>query len=113
MAALEIATSNVESILVVVSADHLIKDVDIFREIIHRAVKVAMNDSMVVLGVKPTRPETGCCHILTSGLPGVFGDIRILNFVKKPNLAAAIEYVASSSYFWSFEIFIVKASFWL
>jgi mannose-1-phosphate guanylyltransferase len=90
-------------------ADHVIADEPLFLEVIERAVALAAaGENMVVLGVKPTRPETGYGYIET-GSELREGVLRVRRFTEKPNQERAGEFVAAGNYHWNSGIFIWSA----
>lgn len=96
------------AIMVVLPADHQIKDVNNFRRTVLRAVDIADRDNILVtLGVKPSVPHTGYGYIergkrLGSKL------YKVSRFTEKPDLRTARRYVESGRYFWNSGMFIWK-----
>jgi mannose-1-phosphate guanylyltransferase len=109
LAALIIERSNPDAVLGMFPADHVIADEPGFRAVIERAIQVAAaGENMVVLGVTPTRPETGYGYIETGEvLEG--GMARVRRFTEKPNLERAEQFVAAGNYHWNSGIFIWSA----
>lgn len=98
-------------LLVILSADHYL-DEKKFKSIINVGVQVAKTfDGFVLIGIKPTRPETGFGYIERGrsykGLKGVY---RSSGFKEKPNIKTARGYLKSKKYLWNTGIFIVKHS---
>jgi mannose-1-phosphate guanylyltransferase len=90
-------------------ADHVIEDEPAFHAVIERAVELAAaGDNMVVLGVTPTRPETGYGYIET-GETMLDGELRVRRFTEKPNAQRAEAFVAAGNYHWNSGIFIWSA----
>src|SRR5579875_534204 len=78
-----------ESVLGIFPADHVIGDEEAFRETIRHAISIAASDdSIVVLGIHPNRPETGYGYIET-GSSAEQGVLRVRRFTEKPNLERA------------------------
>lgn len=102
--------AQVDPILVVVPADQMILDVQMFTQSINKAVEVAEDGSIVMLGIKPDRPETGYGYIHSTGPAEVK---RVDAFVEKPGLQTAQKYLDEGSYFWNSGIFVLRASVWL
>lgn len=96
--------------LVVAPSDHLVTDVDAFRRVITSALEfTAETDSIVTLGMRPTRPETGYGYIQADlGAPSLRNsDIyRVDSFREKPDLATAKQYIRQKEYFWNSGIFV-------
>lgn len=111
LAALTAISSKEDPILLVTPADHIIKDNKVFQQAISNAIDVATNGSIVVLGIKPNRPETGFGYIKQELISdNVF---KVLEFKEKPNLSTAKIYLESGQYSWNSGMFIMKASLWL
>jgi mannose-1-phosphate guanylyltransferase len=109
LAAFLVERSNPDAILGIFPADQVIADEEAFRSIIRRGIKLAAaGENIVVLGVKPTRPETGYGYIEGGDvLPD--GVIRVRRFTEKPNRDRADEFVAAGNYFWNSGIFLWSA----
>jgi len=98
-----------ESVLGIFPADHVIGDEQAFVTIIRKAIDLAAaGDNMVVLGVEPTRPETGYGYIET-GEAAADGLLRVRRFTEKPNLERAEAFVAAGNYFWNSGMFVWSA----
>jgi mannose-1-phosphate guanylyltransferase len=114
VAAQEIARRDPEGLMVVLPSDHLIAKPVVFRQVLDVACRVASTTGRsVVLGLKPTRPDTGFGYVRLGQREGkVAGHevFRVDNFTEKPTLARARRYVASRRYLWNGGMFIWKAS---
>ncbi|MBR1387068.1 MAG: mannose-1-phosphate guanylyltransferase [Alloprevotella sp.] len=100
--------------IIVSPSDHTIADVAGFREVVQETLEFASEtDSIVTIGIKPTRPETGYGYIkadlsyASSRKRNIF---RVDAFKEKPSLEVAEEYVAQDGYFWNSGIFIWSVS---
>ena len=90
-------------------ADHVIGNEVLFLSVIRKAIGLAASgENIVVLGVKPTRPETGYGYIET-GKTLANGVVRVRRFTEKPNLQRAEEFLSAGNYFWNSGIFIWSA----
>jgi mannose-1-phosphate guanylyltransferase len=98
-----------EAIIGIFPADHVIADERAFLKVIEQAAKLAAaGENMVVLGVKPTRPETGYGYIETGD--ALSEDVlRVRRFTEKPNQQRAEEFVAEGNYHWNSGIFLWSA----
>lgn len=100
--------------IVVTPSDHLVTNPVEFRNIITQCLKfTSESDSIVTLGIKPTRPETGYGYIqadLASSSARNKGICRVDAFHEKPNLETAKEYIKDQSYLWNSGIFIWSLS---
>ena len=103
-----------DPILVVTPADHAIPDHAACGAALQAAVAAAADGSIVVLGIKPDRPETGYGYILTrAGSNGSSAARDVAAFVEKPDLATAQRYLADGGYVWNSGMFVLRASAWL
>lgn len=110
----KIKKRNPRANVVVTPSDHMIPDTLNFQEKVSDALAFAAEtDSIVTLGIKPTRPETGFGYIKADlSFPSSRkGNIyRVDAFKEKPALEQAKEYVAQPNYLWNFGIFIWNVS---
>ncbi len=109
LAAFLIERSSPDAVLGIFPADHVIADEPAFLALIERAIELAAaGENMVVLGIKPTRAETGYGYIETGE---VFADgvLRVRRFTEKPNRERAEEFVAAGNYHWNSGIFVWSA----
>jgi mannose-1-phosphate guanylyltransferase len=98
-----------DAVIGIFPADHVIADQEVFVETIQRAIQLAADgDNMVVLGIEPTRPETGYGYIET-GEPSANGVLRVRRFTEKPNREKAEEFVTAGNYFWNSGMFVWSA----
>ena len=104
--------AGTDPVLVVSPADQTVTDDAAFTLALQRAVRIAAEGAIVILGVTPDRPETGFGYI--RALPGSFDGARsVERFVEKPNLDTAQHYLADGHYFWNSGMFVLRASVWL
>jgi mannose-1-phosphate guanylyltransferase len=103
-----------DALMAVLPADHYIEQPQKFREIVSAALDVARDRGrMVVLGIPPTRPETGFGYIERMGGPLTsegFPAFAVRRFTEKPELHLAREYVASGNYHWNAGMFFWRVS---
>ena len=112
LAALEIAAIDPDAIMVSVAADHVIQDAESYRTSIETAVRVAeAGDRLVTIGLKPTYAATGFGYIRVGETVG--DALQVLEFVEKPTLRRAEEYLAAGGYFWNLSMFAWKAASFL
>ena len=106
-----------DALMAVLPADHYIEQPRKFREIMNSALDVASEpERMVVLGIPPTRPETGFGYIERCGEPieaKGFAVFAVRRFTEKPELKLAQEYTASRNYHWNAGMFFWRASTFL
>ena len=110
MAALSV--SSEDDILLVLPADHVIENVDLFQAAVKQARKMAEHDYLVTFGIVPTTPETGYGYI-KSGSHNTNFAFNVDSFVEKPDLETAEIYVENGSYFWNSGMFMFKAGRYL
>jgi len=91
-----------EAVMLVLAADHLIADQDAFAAAVGKAVALAQQGDLVTFGIQPRAPETGYGYIEAEGN-------RVLQFVEKPPLEKAREYVASGRFLWNSGMFCFTA----
>ena len=102
-----------DAVLLILAADHLIRDQEAFAAAVARAVGTAQSGSLVTFGITPTRAETGFgyieCGDPLDGAPGAVPVVRARRFVEKPAAALALEYVAAGNYVWNSGMFCFTA----
>ena len=113
LAALQALKSGDDPVLVVTPADQAVQNTKAFIDAIQRAVKVAASGAIVILGIKPTGPETGFGYIKQASKAGGFGEFKVAKFVEKPDLETALVYLDSGDYSWNGGMFVVRASVWI
>ena len=114
VAAQEIARRDPAGLMVVLPSDQVIAKPGVFRHVLGAACRVASAPGRsVVLGLRPTRPDTGFGYVRLGRCEGkVAGDevFHVDSFTEKPTLPVARRYVASRRYLWNGGMFIWKAS---
>jgi mannose-1-phosphate guanylyltransferase/mannose-6-phosphate isomerase len=113
LAALQATDNSEDPILVVTPADQTVQDQANFTKSLHHAIKVASKGSIVVLGITPTKPDTGFGYIKKDTSEDENQAFKVLNFTEKPDLATAEKYLKLGEYFWNGGMFVLKASVWL
>lgn len=100
--------------IVVSPSDHIVTNAAEFRRAIVSALKfTGETDSIVTLGMKPTRPETGYGYIqadLRTSSARNKEIYRVDQFKEKPDVATATRYLQENNYFWNAGIFIMSAA---
>jgi mannose-1-phosphate guanylyltransferase/mannose-6-phosphate isomerase len=97
-----------DPLLLILPADHVIRDVKAFRAALEIGRKAASEGKLVTFGVVPNKPETGYGYI--KRVNGAGPAYAIDRFVEKPDLATAKTYVESKEYFWNSGMFLFRAS---
>ena len=99
-----------EANIVVTPSDHIVLDTAEFQRIIKNALQFTdESDSIVTLGIKPTRPETGYGYIEANLRGATIRNKELYSvdsFREKPDLATAKKYVSQQNYFWNAGIFV-------
>ncbi|ESZ67725.1 mannose-1-phosphate guanylyltransferase [Mesorhizobium sp. L103C119B0] len=99
-----------DGIVLIVPSDHAISTNLEFWETIEKGVPAADESSIVVFGLRPSRPEAGYGYI-EAGAPTGETDIRnVLRFIEKPELEVAKRYIGTDSFFWNTGILLYRAS---
>jgi mannose-1-phosphate guanylyltransferase/mannose-6-phosphate isomerase len=112
LAALAATQEGQDPVLVVTPADQTAANNAAFIASLQHAIHIAADAAVVILGVKPTQPETGYGYIQASAEPGSTAQ-TVQRFVEKPNLQTAQQYLQHGGYFWNAGIFVIKASVWI
>jgi len=114
VAALRAAATAPDTVLLVLPADHLIRDPAAFGAAVRIGVRAAEAGRLVTFGVRPQRAETGYGYIEQGGaLPGVDGAFEVARFIEKPSQSAAEALVATGTHHWNSGIFAFRADAFL
>jgi mannose-1-phosphate guanylyltransferase len=109
LAAFLLLRENPDAVIGMFPSDHVIGDEKAYRSTIERSIEIASaGENVVVLGIRPTRPETGYGYIEAGGV-AANGALRVRRFTEKPNPEKAAAFVASGNYFWNSGIFLWSA----
>jgi mannose-1-phosphate guanylyltransferase len=117
LAAINLAHEHGDALMAVVPADSHATDRTRYRVLVRAALEQARGEgAMVVLGIPPTRPETGFGYIERGGVcsrPRGVRAFEVKRFTEKPDLARARRYVASGKYLWNAGMFFWRVSTFL
>jgi mannose-1-phosphate guanylyltransferase len=106
-----------DAVLAVLPADHYIAQPERYGEIVSAALEIAREPNrMIVLGITPTRPETGFGYIERGESKHTVNEsvyFPVRRFTEKPQLSLAQEYIASGNYFWNAGMFFWRVSTFL
>lgn len=97
-----------DPVMIVLPADHFIRDEAAFTQVLNDAVDLADKGCLATIGVKPLYPETGYGYIKSGPLNGSSAVVE--RFVEKPDLETAKQYVEEGTYYWNSGIFVWKTS---
>jgi len=100
-----------DPLLLVLPADHALKDITSFQETLNKGVEAAMRGALVTFGIVAGYPETGYGYIKAAEMEDGF--LPVAAFVEKPDLETARAYVASGNYYWNSGMFLFRASVFL
>lgn len=93
--------------MVVAPADHLIIKEDVFATVIKKGLHfVDESDSLVTLGIVPTRPDTGYGYIQFIDTHRSGEIYKVKTFTEKPNLELAKSFLKSGDFLWNSGIFV-------
>ena len=98
-----------DNILLVLPADHLIEQQEIFDRVVKQAYEMAKENKLITFGIKPTSPETGFGYIKLADTSQNQYVCKVEKFIEKPSLQSAEQYCASELYLWNSGMFCFKA----
>ena len=114
VAALILAARDPQALMLLMPADHIIRNRSSFLDAIGRAARAAQKDYLVTFGITPDAPETGYGYIRRGSLLKEHADcFAVARFVEKPDSATAAGYLASRDYDWNSGMFLFKAQTFL
>ncbi len=109
LAAFFLLRHDPEAVLGLFPSDHVIADPAQYRSTLSRGIEIAAaGENIVVLGIRPTRPETGYGYI-EAGAPDHDGSLRVRRFTEKPDLGLARQFLDAGNYFWNSGMFLWRA----
>jgi mannose-1-phosphate guanylyltransferase len=100
-----------DPLLLVLAADHVIKDDVAFNRAVSEAIPLAESGKLVTFGIVPTEAHTGYGYIKRGADQGSGFDVD--QFVEKPTAEVATDYVNSGNYYWNSGMFLFRASRYL
>jgi len=109
LAAFLLLRSDPRAVIGLFPSDHVIGDNQAYRKNIERAIEIAARgENIVVLGITPTRAETGYGYV-EAGAASDGGTLRVRRFTEKPDAARATQFVAAGNYYWNSGMFLWSA----
>ena len=108
-AALQVIKSSNDAVLLVLSADHVIQDINAFHQAINIANTQAQSNKLVTFGIVPTDANTGYGYIKSSK-ENFGGAYKVKEFIEKPDLETAQSYLEQGHYLWNSGMFMFKAN---
>jgi mannose-1-phosphate guanylyltransferase len=111
LATILIHQKSPNAVTIILPSDHLIKEKKIFQKTIKKAAEFAYkSDSLVTIGIPPTRPETGYGYIQVLDEEESDGIFKVQTFAEKPNLSTAKRFLESGDFLWNSGMFIWKTT---
>jgi mannose-1-phosphate guanylyltransferase/mannose-6-phosphate isomerase len=107
-AALHSLKTSDDTVLLVLSADHVIQDIDAFHEAINIANNQAQEGKLAIFGIVPTGANTGYGYIKTPK-DNIDDAYKVEEFIEKPDLETAQTYLDQGNYLWNSGMFMFKA----
>ena len=107
-AALQSLQDSEDKLLLVLSADHVIQDIDAFHQAINIATKQAQEGKLVTFGIVPTDANTVYGYIKSSK-ERINGSYKVEEFIEKPDLITAKSYLDQGNYLWNSGMFMFQA----
>lgn len=108
LAAFMLLRSDPEAVIGMFPSDHVIANENEYREVLRKGIEIAASgENIVVLGIRPTRAETGYGYIEVGSKSG--DALRVRRFTEKPNAETAATFVGAGNYFWNSGMFLWSA----
>jgi mannose-1-phosphate guanylyltransferase len=109
LAAFLLLRQHPDAVIGMFPSDHVIADEKTYRATIERGIEMAAaGENIVVLGIRPNRPETGYGYI-EAGSAFSNDVLRVRRFTEKPDAQTAASFVAAGNYFWNSGMFLWSA----
>ena len=106
-AALHLAATDPDGMMLVAPSDHVIPDTDIFNATVAAAIPAALAGQLVTFGINPDRPETGYGYLELDTAPsGEATPVPLKSFVEKPDADTAAKMLVEGRYLWNAGIFL-------
>ncbi len=113
LAAFQSLKQGDDPLMLVLAADHVIKDEKAFCATVKSAISSAEAGKLVTFGIVPTSAETGYGYIKRGDLTSNKNVYQVAKFVEKPDLSTAESYLSSGEFYWNSGMFLIKASRYL
>ncbi len=109
LAAFILMNANPDAVIGLFPSDHVMGDEKRYRDVLKHGIEIAATgENIVVLGIRPTRAETGYGYI-EAGSSFEDGALRVRRFTEKPDAQQAAEFVKAGTYFWNSGMFLWSA----
>ena len=105
-------SKNIDPVLLILSSDHYIKNINKFRKSIQKSIELANNGNLIIFGVIPTYPATGYGYIKAKNQIKIDNSLeyKVEKFIEKPDLKTAKSLSEDENYTWNSGMFVSKAS---
>ena len=114
LAAFHISKINPDELMLILPADHLIRNEDAFHSALKDAELLAKDGYLLTFGIVPSTPEIGYGYIHAEQPLSEDGLVlKVESFVEKPDLASAESYLNHGGYFWNSGMFLFRADSYL
>lgn len=118
LAAIHLVHDHGDALMAVLPSDSYVADVAQYRRLVRAALNLARTPgNLVVLGIPPTRPETGYGYIeagrASAAKPGGLPAFTVRRFTEKPALPLARRYLSAGRFYWNAGMFFWRASTFL
>lgn len=110
LAAAYLMADDTDPVMVVLPADHIIKDELRFREHLSVAIEAAERGKLITFGIQPTRPDTGFGYIKAHPEGGNQSVYTVDRFTEKPDDITAERFLKEGNYYWNSGMFVWRAS---
>ena len=109
LAAFMLQRTDPDAVIGLFPSDHVIANVERFHEVLAEGIEIAASgENIVVLGIEPTRAETGYGYIEAASLSS--GNARhVRRFTEKPNAERAAEFLRTGNFYWNSGMFLWSA----
>ena len=108
-AALHVAATDPDGLVLVAPSDHVIPDGQAFRAAVEAGRPAAQDGRIVTFGITPDRPETGYGYLELSEKPTGITPVGLSRFVEKPDEMTAASMLKAGHYLWNAGIFLFSA----
>lgn len=108
LAAIILQKKDPDAVMAVLTADHLINNIDRFHDLIQAAYAFSQEEWLVTIGIKPDAPSTGFGYLQKGEKIADYGDtsaFQVKKFKEKPDLETAIRLVAGGDHYWNSGMF--------
>ncbi|MEE9358149.1 mannose-1-phosphate guanylyltransferase/mannose-6-phosphate isomerase [Candidatus Vondammii sp. HM_W22] len=102
-----------DPIMVVLPADHIIKQTEALQDALRKSVDLAKEGKLITFGIKPTRPDTGYGYIKVRdqfATNGAMETLPVEQFTEKPSQTRAEQFMSEGNYYWNSGIFVWQTS---